>query len=140
MPDATTTELQGMKRKWRTFCLLIIAILQVLILRGVVRSFPRWDSWHLVVFALGTAGLFTTGCDIALKGKPTRLPFCFFLGMFAVIFLNGVVRIWNHDPGLDPAWTIFTGLGNIGLMALCILMNPFGLKKTSPAIIRKDFT
>ena len=77
MPDATTTEIEGMGLRWRIVCVLIIVILQALLVWMAIQSSLRWDSWRLLLFALITAVLVTSGYEIAKKGKPTRFAFFF---------------------------------------------------------------
>ena len=140
MPDASMIAAKTMSARWRAVSLVIIATLQVLLVWTVVRFIPRWDSWRLLLFALFTATLVATGYDIATKGRPTRLAFCFWLPPVVFAFARDIARAWNHDANVDPVFTLFFDAVYIFMVITWILQDPFGPKRTSPIIIKKEFT
>ena len=140
MPDANTIAAKTMSSRWRAVSLLIIGALQVLIVWMTVRFIPSWDSWHQLMFVLITATLVASGYDIAMKGRLTRLAFCFWLPPFVCAFARDIGRVWNHDPNVDPFFTLLSDAFYIFMVITWILTDPFGPKKTSPVIIKKEFT
>lgn len=140
MPDANMIEAKTMSSRWRAFSLLIIATLQILFVWTAVRLIPRWYSWRLVMLVLFTATLVATGYDIAMKGRPTRLAFCFWLPPFFFAFARDIGRAWNHDPNVDPVFTLLFDALYVFMVISWILTDPFGPKKSSPVIIKKEFT
>jgi hypothetical protein len=140
MLDANTIAAKTMSSRWRAVCLFIIATLQVLFVWIAVRIIPRWDSWHLLMFVLITATLVANGYDIATKGRLTRLAFCFWLPPFVCAFARDIGRAWNHDPNVDPVFTLLSHAFYIFMILTWILTDPLGPKKTSPVIIKKEFT
>ncbi len=140
MATATTTGTGGMGFRWRIVCVLIIVILQVLLVWMAIHSSLRWDSWRLLLFALFTAVLVTSGYDIATKGKPTRFAFFFWLCLALSSFVHDVQRFWNHDPNVDLFFTLFAEAFYVFFLLVCVWRNPFGVKKIDPVAAKRDFT
>jgi hypothetical protein len=133
-------EAKTMSSRWRAVSLLIIATLQVLLVWTALRFIPRWHSLRLIMLLLFTATLVATGYDIAMKGRPTRLALCFWLPPFVFAFAHDIGRAWNHDPNVDPVFTLLFDAFYIFMVVTWVLQDPFGPKKTSPVIIKKEFT
>jgi hypothetical protein len=140
MSDATTTEIRGMVLRWRIVCVLIIAILQVLLVWTSIHFALSWDSWRLLLFALITIALVTTGYEIAKKGRLTRLTFFSWLCLFVSNFVRDVHRFWNHDPNVDFFFTLLMEAFYILIALAWIWKNPFGARKIDPATIKPKLT
>jgi hypothetical protein len=133
-------ETKTMSSRWRVVSLLIIAAFQVLLVWTAVRFIPRWYSWRPLMFVLITSALFASGYDIAMRGRPTRLAFCFWLPPVVFACTRDIGRAWNHDPNMDPVFTLLFDAFYIFMVIIWILRDPFGPKRTSPVIIKKGFT
>jgi predicted membrane channel-forming protein YqfA (hemolysin III family) len=140
MQDSATIETSGMSSRWRTVCVIIIASLEVLFVWFVVRFVPTWDWWRLVMVMFLAAALAATGYDIAKKGKPTRLAFCFWLCVVLSGTVRDVYRVWNHNPNVDPIFALFGDALYIVLCIAWIWKNPLGPKKVDTLTIKQDFT
>jgi hypothetical protein len=141
MPVADIIDAKTMSSRWRMFCLLIIASLQVaLVCRAATHIIPERNWWLTLLSVLFTATLIATGYDIAVKGRPTRLAFCFWLPPFICAFAYDIVRAWNHDPNMDPFFRLLVDACYVFMVLTWILTDPFGPKKGVPVIIKKTFT
>src|SRR5271156_509739 len=102
MQDTAPIEMSGMSSRWRAVSLIIIAALEAwLIWWTTTQILPKPDSWHLLTFLLMTATLVATGFDIANKGMPTRVAFCFWLCLVVSGTVHDIGRIWNHSTSAD---------------------------------------
>jgi hypothetical protein len=141
MQDANMIAEKRLSAPWRAVCLFVIVILEILLVwRTVTHIIPEHNSWLLLFAALATALLIATGYEIAMKGTPTRLAFCFWLAFFVSALARDIGRAWNHDPNVDPFFTPLFDAGYILMVTTWILTDPFGPKKSNPVIIKKEFT
>jgi len=141
MQDTATIETSGMSSRWRAISLIIIAALEAwLIWWAATRFIPKPDSWHQMMFLLMTATLVATGFDIANKGMPTRLAFCFWLCLVGSSTVHDIGRIWNRSTSADPMLTLVNDAIQVAACIIWIWRNPFLTTKTNPVIIKKEFT
>jgi hypothetical protein len=141
MQDANLIAAKRLSAPWRAVCLFVIVVLEILLVwRTVTHILPERDSWLLLFSALATATLVASGYDIATKGRLTRLAFWFWLPPFVCGLARDINRVWNHDPNIDPFFRLLVDAGYIFMVITWILADPFGPKKGSPAIIKKEFT
>ena len=141
MPDANMIEAKSLSVPWRMVCIFIIASLQVwLVRRTATHILPERNLWLLIFSALFTATLVASGYDIMAKGRLTRFAFYFWLPPVVWGLARDIGRAWNHDPNVDPVFTLLFDAGYIFMVLTWILTDPFGPKKTSPVTIKKEFT
>jgi hypothetical protein len=141
MQDANIIAAKRLSGPWRAVCLLVIVNLEILLVwRTVTHLLPAGNSWLLLLSALFTATLVASAYDIARKGRLTRLAFYFWLPPFVCAFARDIDRAWNHDPKVDPVFTLLFDAVYIFMVLTWILGDPFGPKTSNPVIIKKEFT
>jgi hypothetical protein len=139
MQAANIVERQGLSS--RIVCLLFIAILQVLLIFGVVKTFQRLGWGSAWIAALLTLVLFSIAYDIATRGKPTRRTMWILFALVVGVLAGDIFKLWHHALRRDPFWTMFSDTLWVVICAACIRRNPFETKppgsiKSSVSILR----
>jgi hypothetical protein len=141
MQDANIIAAKSLSAPWRSVCLFVIVNLEILLVwRTVTHILPEHNSWLLLLSVLSTATLIASGYDIAMKGRLTPLAYYFWLPPFVCAFARDIGRAWNHDPNVDPVFTLLFDAFYVFMVITWILSDPFGPKKGSPVIVEKEFT
>ena len=128
MQAASIVERQGLSSRWRIVCLLFIAILQVLLILGVAKTFPRLGWGSAWIAPLLTLVLFSIAYDIATRGKPTQRTLWSFFILVVSIFAVDIFKLLHGSLTKDPFWTMFTDGLWLVICIFWIRIRPFETK------------